>query len=370
MAVVGDILHELEAWAPPALAEPWDNVGLLVGGAEEPVERALVALDITPAVCAEAVDKGANLVVSHHPVIFHPLKAVRTAGVSAPAWTLARLGVSAICMHTNLDIAPGGVNDALLEMLGLPGAGILQETGAFSFCKLVVFVPRTHAKAVREAMAEAGAGRLGAYDGCAFESEGKGYFRPLAGAEPYIGAVGRLETVDEVRVEAVCDARTVPAAVAAMKAAHPYEVPAWDVFEDAALREPYGLGRIARLESPAPLRAFALRVKERLHAAGVAVHRAPGAVQPVVHTVAVCSGAWDGELTQAALRAGADTVLTGEIKHSDTLEALAAGLHVVAAGHFATEQPVCAALAGRLARTFPQVSFAVAEASKDTAELV
>lgn len=368
MANVGDILKELETWAPPSLAESWDNVGLLAGDARQTVTRALTALDITPAVCAEAARAGAQIVVSHHPVIFHPLKAVRADGESAAVWALARAGLSAICMHTNLDIASGGVNDALLDAAGLPAGGVLLETGAFAFQKITVFVPRSHAQTVREALARAGAGRVGAYDGCAFETDGRGFFRPLDGAHPFIGTPGSPEQVDEVRVEAVCDARLVPAAVAAMKAAHPYEVPAYDIFDDAALRVPYGLGRLVRLHEPLPLSAFAAQVKQKLGAPCVALHAAPCA--QAAQTVAVCSGAWDGELTAAAARAGADTVLTGEIKHSDTLAAVQAGLSVVAAGHFATEHPICAALAARLGQAFPGVAFTVAESSRDTAQSV
>lgn len=366
MTAVRDILDFLQMWAPLRLAESWDNVGLLAGDGNASVQKALVALDITPAVCAEAAAVGAQLVVSHHPVIFHPLSAVRADGVSAPVWQLARHGLSAICMHTNLDIAEGGVNDALLQVLGLERMAILQPLGAFACQKISVFIPETHAARVREAMAQAGAGRYGVYDGCAFETHGTGYFRPLSGAKPYIGEQGRLESVQEVRVEMVCDARDTQAVIAAMKAAHPYETPAYDIFEDIGLRKPYGLGRVARLPSPEKPDMFARRAKERLHAAGVAFRDAG----KLVKTLAVCSGAWDGELTPIALAAGADTILTGEIKHSDMLAAAAAGLNIVAAGHFATEQPVCPALVRRLTDAFAEVSFTVAQSGTEPAAYV
>lgn len=361
MTTVGAIFSCLQEWAPLRLAESWDNVGLLAGDAGAPVRKALVTLDITCAVCEEAASTGAELIVSHHPVIFRPLPSLRAEGVSAPVWRLARHGLSAICMHTNLDIAEGGVNDALLAVLGLERTAILQPLGAFSYQKISVFVPKTHAAQVREAMAGAGAGRYAGYDSCAFETPGTGYFRPLAGSKPFIGEQGHLQAAEEVRIEAICDMRDTARVLAAMKAAHPYEVPAYDLFEDQALQKPYGLGRVARLPVPVDPVVFARQVRERLHAAGAAFYDAGRPVQ----TVAVCSGAWSGELTDAAVRAGADTVLTGEIKHSDILAVAAAGLNLVAAGHFATEQPVCPVLARRLTERFADVSFTVAQSGTE-----
>lgn len=361
MTTVGDIFSCLQGWAPLRLAESWDNVGLLAGDADTPVRKALVALDITCAVCEEAAETGAQLILSHHPVIFRPLSSVRADGVSSPVWRLARHGLSAICMHTNLDIAEGGVNDVLLEVLGLERTAILQTLGAFSYQKISVFVPKTHAAQVRQAMADAGAGRYDGYDSCAFETPGTGYFRPLAGSKPFIGEQGHLQAAEEVRIEAICDARNTASVLAAMKAAHPYEVPAYDLFEDKALQRPYGLGRVARLPVAAAAGAFARSVRERLHAAGVAFHDAGRPVQ----TIAVCTGAWSGELTEIALRAGADTILTGEIKHSDILAVAAVGLNLIAAGHFATERPVCPVLVRRLSERFAGVSFMAAQSDME-----
>ncbi|MFT9076706.1 Nif3-like dinuclear metal center hexameric protein [Ethanoligenens sp.] len=366
MTTVENVFSLLRNWAPLHLAEKWDNVGLLAGDGSLSVQKALVALDITSEVCEEAVSVGAQLIISHHPVIFHPISNLHADGISAPVWQLARHGLSAICMHTNLDIAEGGVNDVLVQVLGLERTAILQPLGAFSFQKIRVYVPETHAARVRESMAKAGAGRYDGYDSCAFETHGTGYFRPLAGANPYIGVQGRLEAADEVCIEAVCDARDTAAVVTAMKAAHPYEVPAYDLFENTALQKPYGIGRVARLDAPVEPDAFARHVQARLRAAGVAFHDAGRPVQ----TVAVCSGAWDGELTAVAAASGADTILTGEIKHSDMLAAAAAKLNLVAAGHFATEQPICPVLARRLGAAFTDVTFAVAASGTEPVRFI
>lgn len=353
---VGELFAFLDRFAPVSLAEEWDNVGLLCGDAEALVTKALVTLDITSDVVRQAARDGVQLVVSHHPVIFHPLRAVTARGPGAVPLKLAAAGVAAICMHTNLDVCAGGVNDALARALGLREPRVLLPMGREPFCKIVAFVPEEQAAAVREAMARAGAGRLGRYDGCAFTSLGEGTFRPLEGAHPFIGEAGRTETVREARVEVVCPRRCSGAVVAAMRAAHPYEEPAFDVFPDEGPGEEYGLGRVGSIGRETPLGTFARLVKERLGSSGVQVSDAGGPVR----RAAVSSGACDGDVLNAARRAGADTFVTGEIKHSLMLEALETGVNVVAAGHYETENVVCPVLQSRLAEAFPNVKFTLA----------
>lgn len=357
MTLVGDIFDFMCSFAPPALAEEWDNVGLLCGGRETPVSRVLIALDITPAVAAEANKKGAQLVVSHHPVIFHPLRAVEEGSA---VWLLVQGGVSAICMHTNLDLCEGGVNDALAETLGLCDVAILKEEGRLPYKKIVAFVPAGHEDAVRSAIAEAGAGLYGRYDSCSFETPGTGRFRPLPGAHPFAGSVDELEEAAEVRIEAVCPEKDVAAVVAAMRRAHPYEEPAYDIFSDEALATPYGLGRVGNLPGTMTLPEFARAAGRALGCGAVKICDAGLSA----HRIAVCGGADDGTLAEAAKRAGADTLVVGEMKHSGKIEALNGGVNVVEAGHFATENPVCPRLCALLSEQFPGVSFAVAQANR------
>lgn len=363
MTTIGDIYRFLCAVAPPALAEEWDNVGLLVGGEAAPVTSALIALDITPEVADEAVEGSAQLVVSHHPVIFHPLRAVPEGSA---VWRLVRGGVAAVCMHTNLDVCEGGVNDALADALGLSHRTLLKEEGRLPYRKIAVFVPENHAAAVREAMTAAGAGLYGRYDHCTFETQGTGRFRPLPGAAPYLGSVGRIEEVREIRLEAVCAEKDVPAVISALRRAHPYEEPAYDIFPDEALGTPYGLGRVGDLPEALPLREFARAAGKALGCAAVSLCDAGR----VAHRVAVCGGADDGTLAEAARRAGADTLLVGEMKHSNRIEALNMGVNVVAAGHFATENPVCPHLRALLSERFPAVRFAVARTNRAPSQAV
>lgn len=355
MTTAQDIFAYLTRLAPLAFAEGYDNPGFLVGERHAVVTSALVALDVTPEVCAEASETGAQLVVSHHPVIFHPVGAVLAEGPTRPVWELARRGLSAICMHTNLDAAFGGVNDALIETVGLSGERVLLPRGREKYKKLIVFVPAGYEERVREAMTKAGAGSLGDYDSCAFASKGDGYFRPLDGAKPFIGRAGELAKTGEIRLEAVCAAENADAVVAAVRSVHPYETPAFDVIDDEGPGRVYGIGRLALLPEPMKPEDFARHVSRALRSGGARLCLAGGEVL----RVAVCSGAWDRELTRAAEKAGADTVLTGEIKHSDMLEALGAGLNVVAAGHYATEAVIRPRLRDALKAEFGGVSFAV-----------
>ena len=365
MTKAADILRFLEGIAPLSLAESYDNPGLLAGSGNQTVERALVALDITRDTCSQAVSMGAQLIVSHHPVIFRPIRNVPSEGAGSAVWHLARGGLTAVCMHTNLDMANGGVNDALVQAVGLRHSRILKVEGGFHYKKLVVFVPETSAAAVRQAMTRAGAGKLGRYDSCAYETRGTGYFRPLEGAHPAVGSVGETARLPEVRVEAICKASALDSVIDAVRSVHPYEEPAFDVFDDEAVREPYGIGRVAQLPEPMKLDDFARLTARRLAGGGAVVYGSGRAVR----RIAVCSGAWDGELTQAAADAGADGILTGEIKHSDMLAALECGLGVVAAGHFATERVICPRLCDSLSRAFPEVVFRQA-AGEDPARYI
>jgi len=214
MATVGTIAAYIEELAPLHWAESWDNVGLQVGDPAAAVQRVLVALELTDAVVEEAERLGCDLVVVHHPPLFRPLKALRFD--SRPARRLLRLirsGIALYAAHTNLDQAPGMTNDTLAAAAGLTECEVLKPTGEERYVKLVVFVPKGHEDAVRDALAGAGAGHIGNYSHCTFQVPGIGTFLPLEGTNPFIGQQGRLERVEELRLETI-----VPESVAARAA--------------------------------------------------------------------------------------------------------------------------------------------------------
>lgn len=354
--IVSDVLAVLDAWAPQGQKADFDRVGLQVGDPAAEVDRVLVALDLTPAVVDEAAETGAQLIVTHHPLIFKPVaRATATDPVGALVWRLARAGVSYAAIHTNLDAAHGGVSFALAEQLGVQNPEILAPLDGV-MRKLVVFAPRDASDAIRAALAGAGAGEIGDYTACSFSADGTGRFRPEAGAAPAVGAVGQSEAVDEVRIEAVVPEWAVRGAVRAVAAAHPYEEPAVDVYavENRATRQ--GYGAIGTLAAPEPLAAFLARVREAL---GAGALRYVGDEGQTVERVAVCGGSGLSFLP-AALAAGADAYVTADVTYHRFFEALdtegRARIALVDAGHYETEAVTERLIAGRLRAAFPALA--------------
>ncbi len=340
------IMAAMEELAPAHLAADWDNVGLLVGSPDQDVSRVLVALDVTPAVAEAAATGGIDLIIAHHPLIFKALTSLRTdRPIGRTLAALVRAGAAVFAAHTNLDAADGGVNDILASKLGLTALRPLSADYRESLLKIVVFVPESHAEAVRQAMAAAGAGHIGNYSHCTFQASGTGTFLPLAGTNPFIGQTGKLEYVAEFRLETIVPAGQADKVVQAMLAAHPYEEVAYDLYRLENAGRDHGVGRVGELVRPLALGDFASLVKSALKIDTVRLS-GPGARQ--VKTVAVCGGAGAG-LFAEAVRSGADVLVTGDVKYHEALEAAACGLTIIDAGHFASERPVLEAVAARLA---------------------
>lgn len=357
MKTVEDIYRVLDGLAPFADAESWDNCGILVGNRKNGVHAALVALDVTAQVIDEAARQGCGLIISHHPVIFSPLKAVCE---NSMVYRLIREDIAVISAHTNLDVAGQGVNAALAARLGLSNTRGLQALKQESFYKIQTFVPPAQAEAVRAAMAAAGAGALDGYSGCAYQTMGEGCFLPGAGTNPAIGKVGEFKRTPEVKLEMLCAPDRVDAVIRALRQAHPYEVPAYDLLANSAVRRTVFLGLVGELAEEMEEEAFARHVKQALNAVSVRYTRAGRRIR----RVAVCSGAGDVALPDA-LRMGVDAFVTGECKHHNLLLADKEGLCLVTAGHFATENVVCAPLAAMLSERLPEVAFYASAAGGD-----
>jgi dinuclear metal center YbgI/SA1388 family protein len=357
MPVLGELIAALDDWYDPRWAEPWDAVGLVCGDPAEPVDRVLLAVDAVPGTVAEAAEAEAELLITHHPLL---LTGVHGVPATDPKGTLVhrmiRSGIAHFVAHTNADVARGGVSDALAERLGLTDLEPL-EPQPDALDKLVVFVPAERAEQLIDALAAAGAGRLGDYDRCAWQTLGEGTFRPGAGADPAIGRIGEIERVAEARVEMVVPPRRRAGVVAALRAAHPYEEPAFDLLPMAPVPGRRGTGRIGALDEPVPLAEFVRRAAQVLPKTVWGV-RAAGDPQRPVRTVAVCGGS-GGSLAETARAAGADAFLTADLKHHPALEAVTerggAGMALVDAAHWATEAPwldhLAAALRGRFGTT-------------------
>jgi dinuclear metal center YbgI/SA1388 family protein len=357
MSTIRDLARTLEAWAPPGSAQDYDNVGLQVGDASREVTAALIALDCTPAVLDEAVEHDAELIITHHPLIFRHLASVTSDGfVSNLALRLAETKTALYSIHTNLDAAPGGVSFALAEQLGLTDLDFLDGFDD-SLAKLVTFVPVDAFEAVRTALADAGAGQIGDYEACAYATDGTGYFRPGNRATPHVGSAGELSSVSERRIEVEVARWNLSTVLAALKEAHPYEEVAYDVYPTQGTYTRAGLGAIGRLPDPEPMTAFLQRVGSRLSAGSL---RWSGDPEAVVERVAVCGGA-GSDFIRTARGAGADAYVTADVTYHEFFDVLGPDgtpeMAVVDAGHYETEAVTEQILQQYLAERFPEISF-------------
>jgi len=350
MPTLGDVVAALERRYPTSWAATWDAVGLVCGAPEDTVARVLFAVDPVAATVQQAVETGAQLLVTHHPLFLSGVHGVpATSYKGRLVHTLIRHGIGLYAAHTNADSADPGVSDALAAALGLTELRPLQPDPAEPLDVLVTYVPEADTERLVDALSAAGAGAIGDYSRCAWLGEGTGTFLPGARAAPAIGTVGSIARVGETRVEMVLPRPLRARVRAALVAAHPYEEPAYSFLEAAALPSRRGTGRIGRLTAPMSLRAFVEHVSRSLPrtAAGI---RAAGDPDRQVRDVAVCGGAGDS-LLPAATAAGVDCYVTGDLRHHRTSEHLeAGGPAVVDAGHWASEWPWLAAAAGGLRR--------------------
>ncbi|MGI9860839.1 Nif3-like dinuclear metal center hexameric protein [Moorella naiadis] len=340
-AKCGEIIAIMEALAPPELAAEWDNVGLMLGTPEADVRRVLICLDVTPPVVDEAAARGVNLIISHHPLFFRPVKSLRyDEPLGGMVRRLLQENLMVYSAHTNLDSADLGVSYHLAARLGLEDIRVLVPTYREKYYKLVTFVPADHEKVVREALTRAGAGWIGNYSDCTFRVAGTGTFLPLTGTQPYIGEEGKLAEVKEYRLETIIPTNRLPEVLKALLKAHPYEEVAYDIYPLANEGPAQGLGRIGVLPQVLGLEEFSLQVKETLGASRVNV---VGARERRIKKVAVCGGA-GSDVMKAAWDAGADVLVTGDLKYHEARQAESIGLAVIDAGHFATERLIVPAL--------------------------
>jgi dinuclear metal center YbgI/SA1388 family protein len=349
MPTLGDITALLDEWFPPQHADDWDAVGLVLGDPAHDVRRILLAVDPVTTVADEAILMDADLLITHHPLF---LQGVHGFAATDPKGRLAhRLttnGCALFAAHTNADSPAGGVSESIALALGLEDVRPLEADPVQPMDKIVVFVPLGAADRIRGALADVGAGRLGDYDRATFTSPGEGRFRPLEGARPTIGEVGRPEVVEEVRIEAVCPRSLRGAAVAAVLAAHPYEEPAYDVTELASLDEDdRGSGRVGRLAAPMALRDFAVLVGSVLPETAHGV-RVAGDAEQLVETVALCGGAGDFLLDRARAER-VDVYLTSDLRHHPASELREHGAPaLVDVAHWAAESTWLPVLRDRL----------------------
>jgi dinuclear metal center YbgI/SA1388 family protein len=367
MFTVATVVDYLDRFAPPDLAAGWDNVGLLLGERSAAVERVMTCLTVTPESAAEAIAGRANLIVTHHPILFRGVKRLTDATAEGRMLLgLVRAGVAVYSPHTAFDNTRGGINELLAHRLGLTDVAPLRHVAKCGQMKVVVFVPETDLNRVADAMFAAGAGRIGEYRECSFRLAGIGTFFGSEAAHPTIGQKGRREEVNEWRLEAICPADCVEAVVAAIRRTHSYEEPAFDIYPLHTPPSGQGEGRLGLLPQSQSVGELAAAVKTALRTGPIQVI---GDLQYPAKRVAIACGA-GGEMLSDALRARADVLVSGEMRFHDYLQARAEGLALILLGHYVSERCGIEELAERLRSQFPQLYVWTSERETDPVQWV
>lgn len=349
-----EIIQLFEQFAPKQYAMEGDKIGLQIGRLNKPVERVMIALDVLENVVDEAIEKKADLIIAHHPIIFRPLQNIVTDKL--PGRMIEKLlkhDIAVYAAHTNLDIAPGGLNDWLAEALGLTNTKVLVPTYETKLKKLVVFVPVDHSQKLKEALGNAGCGAIGNYTHCMFSAPGTGQFKPGEGTNPFIGQQGEVEHVSEERVETIFPEHLEKNVLQAMFKAHPYEEVAYDIYPLDNKGETLGLGRIGEVEETT-LKEFAEKVKITFALPAV---RVVGDLSAKIKKVAVLGGDGNKYITAAKMN-GADVYITGDLYYHTAHDAMMMGLNVIDPGHH-VEQIMKQGVAQYLTKKCAEKSFAV-----------
>ncbi|NNF08850.1 MAG: Nif3-like dinuclear metal center hexameric protein [Acidimicrobiia bacterium] len=336
-STIGDVLGTIGGHAPWSKAAGWDPVGLQLGDPDRPARRIAVCHEVTETVVAAVEADAVDLLISYHPLLFRPttrLVAGRSPG--GRAFRLVTAGAGLAVVHTSFDVATGGAADALAEVLGIEDTTGFGPVGAAESIKVVTFAPADSVDRIAEAMAEAGAGRIGNYSACSYRSEGTGTFRPDSWARPTTGAGDTLNQEPEVRLEMMASRSAESSVVAALVSTHPYEEPAYDVYDRRG--NDGMLGRVGRPPGGTTLRSFAHMVAEVL---GGSVRLSWAGAD--FNLAAVVPGSGAG-LIEAAAAAGARVLVTGDIRHHEARRAIDLGLSIIDPGHARTERPGVAAL--------------------------
>jgi dinuclear metal center YbgI/SA1388 family protein len=359
---IKDIASFIEDFAPLNIAEEWDNVGLLLGSMNSEVKRAMVCLDATSKIINEAIEKKAGMIITHHPFIFKGLKRIDTDSyLGKSILKLMKNEVSVYSAHTNLDMAVGGVNQCLAEAIGINELRDIKRYKAENLFKIVVFVPQNSIEIVRDSMSKAGAGWIGNYRDCFFSTLGEGTFKPLEDTNPYIGSIGKLERVDEFRLETVVAEKGLKGVIAAMKKAHPYEEVAYDLYPLKISGKEYGLGKIGVLRHSVYINEFISLIKNKLNTPTI---RIIGNTDRLINKVAVFCGSFDESLI-GLIKNNSDILVTGDVKYHTAQDLLENEICTIDAGHFNTEFIIVDSLINQLKDTFPSIEFFGSDSEKD-----
>jgi dinuclear metal center YbgI/SA1388 family protein len=328
-----EIIKYLEQWAPKETAWERDNVGLQVGSGERDIKNIFLCLDVTPSAVDEAVRKSCNLIISHHPLLFNPLKRISTDKDprSRIIEKLIKNDITLYSAHTNLDYTKDGVSFRLAKQLKLKNIDFLTRLSS-NQVKLAVFIPEESLEKVSTAVFNAGGGRIGEYSNCSFRIAGKGTFKGSDKTNPSAGTKEVFETINEVRLEVLVDSWKLKAVLSEMLKVHPYEEPAYDIYPLDNENVNYGIGALGMLDSPMNPDEFLTYVCDTLNLKNF---RYSGTGKKKIRTAAVCGGS-GSEYINDAIKAGADAYITADIKYHSFQDA-EEDILLIDAGHYETE---------------------------------
>ncbi|MBI5593917.1 MAG: Nif3-like dinuclear metal center hexameric protein [Deltaproteobacteria bacterium] len=366
MPSVQDIVNLMEDLAPTRLAESWDAVGLQVGRRDWPVRSIRVALDPLPEVVAAACDQHVDLLITHHPLLFQPVKNLDFSSLTGSILYQATVNQLAVyCAHTNLDKVSGGLNDILAKRIGLDQVDILSPSEDAESCKLVLYVPADYEQQVLSALFQTSAGIIGEYSCCAFRNPGKGSFLPGDRARPFIGKPGQISHVDEIRIETLVNKKDISAVLSHVRSHHPYQTMAFDVYPLLPVASRHGFGRTGTITERMTLLQFAQTVKEKLCLPNVKISGKP---DMMVQRAAICSGS-GSSLLNAFFASTADVYISGDLRYHDARAAESAGKALLDIGHFSSEhlmiEPVCDYLRQRISNASWEVCVEAYQLEKD-----
>jgi dinuclear metal center YbgI/SA1388 family protein len=353
---IADIIEVMESFAPSRLAEEWDNVGLQLGDKNWPVQSIWIALDPTPDVIKDACKAGVDLLITHHPLIFRPLKSIN---FSQPIGSIVQMAsqhqMAIFSAHTNLDNAVDGLNDVLARRIGLSNLKVLGQAKNDEVFKLVVYVPLAYEQDVINSLFETKAGEIGTYSCCSFRSKGKGTFKPGPFSKPSVGKIDEISHTDEVRIETVVRKKDLIGVINHVKKNHPYETMAYDVYPLFTSKGTQGTGRIGKLDDRMSLRSFAGSIKSKL---GLEYIKVAGNPELNVSTVAVCSGSGSSFMDHF-LTSGAQVYVSGDLGYHDARNVEALNLGLIDIGHFASEHLIVDILADQLEKILSETGIDV-----------
>lgn len=347
-----DIIDYFEGWSPKRLAYDWDNVGIQVGKKTDQTTGVLVTLDVLDEVISEAIEKNANLIIAHHPLLFNPLQTIQTDTPMGKIIERAiKNNITIYAAHTNFDLANQGMNDILAQQLNLKNTKAFLPLISEKQFKFVVFVPKEHVGKVRQAFHQAGAGKIGEYSHCTYAVDGVGTFKPLEGSDPYSGQVNELSEVNEIRLETIVSEQNLEKLIEDVTYAHPYEEVAYDCYPLAQPGKSYSLGRIGELTQEKPLSEVVETVKKQFKLTGL---KYVGQDNKSIKKVAILGGSGEKFITNA-IKAHVDLYISGDFTFHPAQIAMQNDLALIDAGHY-IESNFKQAVSDYLLAQFPKLN--------------